>query len=293
MGFDYGGATKGALGGATIGGSFGGPAGAVIGGAAGGLLGGFGGGGQYEPNRSAFDVHRFSPQYNQYSAMQQQYGGREAPRVGESHFRAFQASLAKELYKESLGKGVGQKLVRMQAQQAADQAMRQQLALAQGAAPGGGAAAARSAALAGGQAQSAVGGQAAQAGLQAQLGAMGMLGSVAEQGRSQDYQLGGMNADLTLRNRSINDQASLEALRQRLQLSQMQQQGAMGYEQLRAGQAPQMGAGDMLMGLGMGAGQAGMLRGLGGGQGQQPYNGQGWSNGSAGYGYQPFNPMRY
>lgn len=281
---------KGAAGGALIGGSIGGPWGAAAGGVIGGgigLLGGSGGGG---PRMGNYGVPGFDSQYGNYGRLSNYYGGRNAPQMGDSQFRGNQQRLVGQLEAEAAGRGVGQQLVRQQAQGVADRAMSQQLGMAAGAAPGGGATAARTAALAGGQLQSAVGGQAAQAGLQAQLGAMGMLGSTLQGARGQDLQRGQANMQSQLTQTGMNDQAQLEALRQRMGISGMQQGGRMAYDQARLGQAAKPGYGDMLMGAGMGAGQS-MMMGQLGKQSQQPYQGQGWSG--SGMGYQPFNPYNY
>lgn len=269
MGFDGQQGFKGAMGGAVMGSRLG-PWGAVGGGVLGGLLGGFGGGGPTGPERSNYQVPNFQQQYSKYGQLGNQYAGRAAPQMGESIFRQNQQGFIKTLENQAAGHGPGQELVRQQAQTVADRAMSQQLGIAAGAAPGGGATAARTAALAGGQMQSAVGGQAAQAGLQAQLGAMGMLGSTLEGARGQDLSRAQANAGFKLQNRSINDQAQLEALRQRMGLSGMYQSGNIAYDQARMGQSQgQMGWGDMLMGAGMGAGQSQMMSQLGKGQPQQ------------------------
>jgi hypothetical protein len=258
MAFDSGGAGRGAVTGGITGASLGGPIGAGIGAVAGGLLGGFGGGGAqpYRPDMGRFVLPGFTSQYGTYGRLAGAAGGRQAPQMagaqmGESGFRGGQQSLVRMLQQQASGKGPGQALVRMQAQDTADRALKQQLALQAGAAPGGGANAARTAALAGGQLQSAVGGQAAQAGLQAQLGAMGQLGGVLDNARGQDLaraqanmqsQLGTQQGNLTaqMQQTGMNDEKQLELLRQRLAASGMQQQGTMNYEQLKAGSANQM-----------------------------------------------------
>lgn len=301
---------KGAAGGAMVGGSIGGPWGAAAGGIIGGGIGLFGGGGEeYSPNRGAFDVPDYQHQYSRYGQLGQQYAGRQAPQAnaftaGNSRFLPQQVALGRQLAMEAQGRGVGQQTVRLQAQQAADRGMAQQLAMAGSARPGSGAQAYQNAAFNAGNMASQVGGQAALAGGQLQLGAMGQYGQFLQGARGQDQQLGmfnasqqqqgsQFNADAQLRQYGLNDQAQLEALRQRLQLSGMQQQGAMGYESLRAGQPVQPGYGDQLMGLGMGAGSAYFNKAAttGGGSPGYGYQGQGWSGASGGY--QPFNPYQY
>lgn len=274
---------KGAAGGALVGGAVGGPIGAGIGGAAGGLLGMFGSSG-YQPSRGNFNIPGFHSQYKNYGQLSNHYGSRVAPQMGESAFRGDQTSLVRMLQAQAAGRGPGQALVRMQAQQAANNAMRTQLGIAAGAAPGGSAQAARTAALAGGEAQSAVGGQAAMAGLQAQLGAIGQLGGVLQGARGQDLARGNANMQARLQQTGMNDQAQLEALRQRLAASQAQQSGGMAYEQLKAGLSAQPGIGDQLMGMGAGAGQAWLMRRAG----QQ---GGGYTTGD--HGSTAFNPYSY
>jgi len=138
--------------------------------------------------------------------------------------------------------------------------MAQQQGLAAAAAPGNSAMAARSAALAGGQAQSAVGGQAAMAGAQARLGAMGLAGQTIQGARGQDLARLQANQSAQLQQTALNDQAQLEALRQRMGLSELQQRGGLTYEQLlqqhKLGQMQQPSMFDTLLGAGAGLGAA-------------------------------------
>lgn len=208
------------------------------------FLGGNGGGAPFDYT-SQYKVPEFGQQYNQYGRMSENYGDRNAPQAqsfqaGDSSFRGGQSQLAKMLMQQSRGQGPGQELVRMQAQGAADRGMSQQMAMANSGRPGMGAMGARNAMMNSGNMQSQVGGQAAQAGLQAQLGAMSQLGGVLQGARGQDQNLSMFNAgqqqsssqfntDAKLRQMGLNDQAQLEALRQRLQLGGMQQQGGLQY----------------------------------------------------------------
>jgi hypothetical protein len=283
---------KGAMGGAVAGGAIGGPLGAGIGAIAGGALGMFGGGGGgpqvHAPTwNSHYNLPGFSKQFGRYQQIANQYGKRQAPTIAESGFRPGQESLVRMLQAQAAGKGPGQELVRMQAQQAADRAGAQQLAAAQGQV-GSGAMGARNAALGSAALQSEVGGQAAMGGLAAQLGATEQLGGVLQGARGQDLSRGEANAGLVMQNRQTNDQAVLEALRQRLQASQMQQQGGLeynrnvaGFNTALAGKPPQPSFGDKLMGFGIGVGSMGMM-GRGGG-GSTPYR-------SSDYGSTAFNP---
>ncbi len=108
-----------------------------------------------------------------------------------------------------------------------------------------------------------VGGQSAAAQGQYQLGAMQNYGQFLQGARGQDDSMSQFNADARFRQLGLNDQSQLEALRQRLQLQGMQQQGGMGYEQNRTqrytgqlGVAPQPTFGQQLLGAAGGAGQA-------------------------------------
>ena len=261
---------KGAMGGAVAGGSIGGVPGAIIGGTVGGALGMFGGGGggpqaQAPSWNSHYNLPGFSKQFGRYQEIANQYGKRQAPTIAESGFRGDQSSLVRLLQAQAKGQGAGQELVRMQAQQAADRAGAQQLGAAQGQV-GSGAMGARNAALGSAALQSEVGGQAAMGGLAAQLGATEQLGGVLQGARGQDLSRGEANAGLVMQNRQTNDQAVMEALRQRLQASQMQQQGGLefnrnvtGFNTALAGKAPQPSWGDQLMGFGVGVGQMGMM----------------------------------
>lgn len=285
MDFNSGGAVKGAAGGAMTGAAIGSvvpgagtAAGAIGGGIVGGLLGGFGGSGG--PSRPDYTVYGGRGQYDTYGRLAGNFGQRRAPQVNwqGNSFRNYQSNLARMLLAESQGRGVGQQVVRQQAQQMGDRALMQALAASQGQ-PGGGAMAARNAAFAGAGAQSQVGGQAALAGGQLALGAQGQLGGLAGQARGQDLGAQFGNAGLEMQTRQQNDQALLEALRQRQQLSGLMLQGSMGYG--AANQAANPGLGNQLLGMGVGASQLGMMGG-GGGGGQ---TGPGYYNPNIGQGY--------
>lgn len=256
---------------------------------------------------SHYQVPHYSDQYTQYGRLANSYDDRNAPRAnaytaGESGFRGNQSQLAHMLMRQAQGHGPGQKLVRMQAQQAADRGMQQQMAMANSGRPGMGAMGARNAMMNSGNIQSQVGGQAAMAGLQAQLGATNQLGSVLQGARGQDLQRGmfnagqqqqgsQFNADAQLRQMGLNDQAQLEALRQRLQLGGMQQQGGLTYEQLlaqhRLGKMGQPTFGQQLMSGGASLGAA--YLGAGGGQAAQSGGGGGLSV-NTGAGANTYNP---
>lgn len=276
----FGGAMSGASTGAMIG-SVGGPAGALIGGGVGAVggaaLGWFGGGGDgpeygYDPNRDNFGVPGFQGMTGQYGDIAGQ--SRNAPQVGGSSFRGGQQNYINMLNAQAQGQGAGQQIARDQAQIATDRGLAQQMAMARSARPGQSAAAARNAAMASGQLQ----GQGAQAatmgGLQAQQAALGQLGGALGQARGQDLQRNSANAELQYKTMGLDDQRQMEALRQRLQLAGMQQQGNMGYEgaqQQRANaiygyQANQPTAQQQAMGAIQGIGQAYM--GMKAGQGQ-------------------------
>lgn len=182
---------------------------------------------------SDYGLPGYNSQYNQYSNLSNQYGNRDINAARYSGFRKQQQQLGGMLRAEANGNGVGQRLVRQQAQDMADRGVGQQLAMANSARPGNQALAARNAAFASGGLQSAVGGQAAQAGLQAQLGAMGQYGQFLQGARGADEDMNKFNVDANLRLMGLNDQAQLEALRQRLGASQSQQQGSWNYQNQR------------------------------------------------------------
>lgn len=178
---------------------------------------------------AGMQVPHFGAQYNHYGRLSDRYMNRGP---GSSAFYGDQRGLGRTLAAEAQGNGVGQRLVSMQAQQAADRATAQQFAASAGARPGMQAMAARNAQLGSALAQSAVGEQAALGSAQMTLGAQGQYANFLQGARGQDLQLQG-----------LNDQSQLAALQQRLQLSGLQQQGAMTAEQLRAQRfAAMMGA---------------------------------------------------
>lgn len=205
-------------------------------------------------DQGAFSLPGFSSQYDTYGRLAADANHRRAPRASaftardQGQFRGQQGALANMLMQQAQGRGPGQQLVRMQAQNMADRAVAQAAGGARNANPQMAALAGRNAAMAGANAQSQVGGQAAQAGLQAQLGATSQLGDVLGTGRQQDQALSMFNAgqqqnssqfntDARMRQMGMNDARQLELLRQRLATSQMQQQGQMGYQNARVGLA--------------------------------------------------------
>lgn len=180
----------------------------------------------------------FGQQYKGYDLAAQQRLNLANQAAGRNAYvsnqRPMQAGLGRMLAAEAQGNGVGQRLVRMQAQQAADQASRQQFAALGGARPGMQAMAARNAMLGSALAQSAVGQQAAQGSAQMTLGAQQQYGQHLQGMRGQD-EAG------QFQQRQLNDQMQTNMLGQQLgamgargDLSQMQQQGAIERERLRA-----------------------------------------------------------
>lgn len=272
MAWDTGEGAKGAAGGAATGAvvgsvvpGIGTGVGAVGGALIGGLMGGFGGGNKASTPEynNRYNLPGFQSQYDAYGRLAGHYDRRKPWQINESGFRPDQQALVKMLQQQAAGRGPGQELVRMQAQQMADRSAAQQLAASQGQV-GGGAMAARNAALGTAAAQSQVGGQAAMGGLAAQLGATEQLGGVLQGARGQDLARNTTNANLGMQNRQLNQEAQLEALRQRLIASQMQQQGGLEFNRNASGynqallNVPTLG--DKLMGMGAGFGQAYMTR---------------------------------
>lgn len=201
-------------------------------------------------NQGNFNLPGYNQQYNNYGNLANRWGGYNAPiqnynsQAANSAFRGQQVGLGNQLYEESQGRGIGQNLIGMQARNAADTAARQQLAQASSAPASMQAAAARNAAFNTGNIQSQVGGQAAMAGGQYQLGAMNNFGQFLQGARGQDEGLNQFNAQQRAQQAQFNTgarmeqeqrnrDAMLEAYRQRLMASQLQQQGGMGYEQQR------------------------------------------------------------
>lgn len=247
-----------------------------------------------------YQLPGFQSQYDQYGNMANKFGGRQAPQMRESDFRGDQRGLVNMLNAQARGHGPGQELVRRQAQNIADRGAQQQMAMAKAQAPGMGAQSARNAAFGAAQLQSGVGGQAAQAGLQAQLGAIGQLGQVTGQARGQDLARGQANMQSQLQSRGMNDQAQLEALRQRLQASGMQQQGGLAYEQnaanYQAARMAQPTGAQTMLGMAQGAGTAYLMGGMGGGAVMGPPTGgqratatTAGSNPNYAYGFNPYN----
>jgi hypothetical protein len=184
-------------------------------------------------NRDNFNLPGYQQQYNKYGALAGQYGNRAAPTAGYSQFRGDQRAFGGQLAAEARGQGIGQQIVRQQAQQAANRAGQQQFAQAAGGPSSMAALSQRNAAMNAANAQSAVGGQAALAGGQMQLGAMGQYGSFLSDARGADESMGQFNARQRQQQMQLNQEGQLQALRDRLNASQMQQQGGMGYESAR------------------------------------------------------------
>lgn len=244
-------AAEGALGGAASGaaaGSVAGPWGAVIGGAAGGVIGGIGGwlsGGNDEKKKkelerkyglqgqNQFQLPGYQNTVDQYGQLAGRLGGRVAPQSASSGYVPQQQALGRQLAAEAQGRGLGQQLIRNQAQAQSDQGYRQQLSAAASARPGQGAMAARQAMMNTGNANAMMGGQVANAAGQYQLGAMNNYGQFLQSARAQDEAQNQFNVDARLRQMGLNDAAQLGALGQRLQAQQAQQQGNQSYQNAR------------------------------------------------------------
>lgn len=181
--------------------------------------------------RLDFNLPSYDRQFGQYSDLYRGIRGGITPQAAGSAYRDKQNLFGQQLRQEAQGRGLGQQIVRMQAQQAADQGARQQLAQQASAGPTNQAMALRNAALNTGNIQSAVGGQAANAGAQMQLGAMNQYGGFLSGVRGQDENLAVQNAQLGQNAMALRQQGMLEALRQRAALSAQQQAGGMNYQQ--------------------------------------------------------------
>lgn len=219
--------------------------GAAAGGVIGGLAGYFGGGGPSRMDQANsmygtggqvqdYGVPGFDALNNGYRENAQQrtrladeYGSREAY---VSDQRRNQLGLGNMLLREAQGKGVGQNLVRMQAQDAANRASAQQFAALGGARPGMQAMAARNAMLGTAVAQGGVGQNAALGSAQMTLGAQQQYGQHLQGVRGQDE-------SNQFANRQLNDRSQLDAYAQQMQLMDqrralagMQQQGNQAYQ---------------------------------------------------------------
>lgn len=164
----------------------------------------------------------FQNNYNGLTHRADAYGSRQAPQAGQSQYQGQQYGLGQQLMRESNGNGIGAGLIRQQAQGQADRGMRQQMGMAASARPGQGAMASRQAMMNAGNMNAQVGGQSASAQGQYQLGAMQNYGNFLQGARGQDDQMNQFNADARLKQLGLNDSSQLEALRQRLQLQNMQ-----------------------------------------------------------------------
>lgn len=231
---------------------------------------------------SNYQVPHFDSQYQQYSNLGQSYGQQQAPQASaytahDGAFRGDQRAFGRDLRREAHGHGVGQQVVRMQAQNMADRAGQQQMSFAASARPGSTGLNYQNAAMNAANAQSQVGGQAALAGGQMQLGAMGQYGTFLQGARDQDQRMSMFNANqqqqgsqfnvgAQLQQTGMNNQAQLEAYRQRLQAAGMQQQGGLAYEQnaanYQAARMAQPSNGQMLLGAATGLGSAYMMGGM-------------------------------
>jgi hypothetical protein len=185
----------------------------------------------YGANRGNYNVPGYDPAFRQYGHMADRFGNRQANQAGPSGYTGQQRQFGGQMQQEAMGNGLGQRLIRQQAQGQADRGMQQQMSMAASARPGQGGMAMRNAAMNAGNMNAQVGGQSAQAAGQYQLGAMQNYGQFLQGARGQDDSQAQFNADARFRQLGLNDQSQMEALRQRLQLQGMQQQGGMGYEQ--------------------------------------------------------------
>lgn len=291
----------GAASGAAIG-SVGGPWGAAAGGLIGAGIGFFGGGGNSapKPRYGNYTVNNYDKQYGNYGRFADMAEARQAPQAQYSgQFRDEQGGYLRMMRREAQGNGIGQALVRSQAQSAADRNMSQQMGMAASARPGQTAMAARNAALAGGIGNSAIGEQAAQAGGQMALGAQSQYGQALAGARDQDENMNRFNVTAQQNQYQMNDNAALSAYDSRMRLSQMDQEGRMKYDAARMGRAPDKTALDYMLPLGRD--MAGMRFSGGGSQGQAlqsggpsyAYNGtpgatydQGFTN------YSPYGPRQ-
>lgn len=163
-----------------------------------------------------------------------------------SDFRGGQQQLLQQL--QAQARGQGPSLAALQAQQAGNQGLMAQRAMAASAAPGQQGLAQRMAAQQGANITGSIAGQSAMGRAQEQLGALGQLGGALQNFRQQD--IGQM---------SVNDQARNELLRQELQNAQLMQQGGIAQQQSRdqqlatlLGQQPQQGFMDNLASGAMG-----------------------------------------
>lgn len=235
MGVNWG-QVVGTVGGGALGFAIGGPAGAGIGAGLGSQLGKEMANGNMNREEAArrqwamgdagqFQMPGYGQAVKRYGALERNFGGRTAPQAGQSSFRGDQRALGRMLAREAQGNGIGQQLVRAQAQGQADQAYRQQLSAAASARPGQGALATRQAMMNSGNATSMVGGQAAQAAGQYTLGAQQNYGGFLQGARGQDDAMAQFNVDAKLRQLGLNDQAQLAALQQQLAARTAQQQG--------------------------------------------------------------------
>lgn len=216
-------------------------------------------------DRNNFNVPGYQGREDELKGLQYQLGNRGALQAqggaigpyaqsGEGGFRQDQGALAAMLMRQAQGQD---SMAAQQLRQYADQNIAQQQALAASARPGMGAMASRMAAQNAGRINQGLAGQTEMAQIAERLGASQALGGVLQGARGLDVNQSQFNAGMTnqqlleqarlqqqnnqfnvgaYQNQTgMNDAAIMEMLRQRNQLAQLQQQGGMGYEQVRAG----------------------------------------------------------
>ena len=180
-------------------------------------------------------------------ALERQIAGRQM-----SDFRGGQQGLVSQLQAQAAGRGPGQDIARLQAQQQADRGIQQQLAMQAGQRGAGATLGARGAASNAANITGQAGQQAMMGGLQAQLMAQSQLGNALAQGRQGDQAFTG-----------LQQQGRLEAERQQGLMAQLEQQGMLAREAARtarfgaiAGVQPAPTQGQMMIGAISGAAQA-------------------------------------
>lgn len=268
---------------AALGAVAGGPAGALVGGYWNDINKGMERGGEYRGvDRGNFDVPEYVSQRNKYNeiayADPRQAPQAQARMAKERGNRRRQSRIGQMLMAEAKGNGPAQKLARLNAEQMADRGVAQQMAMASSGRPGQGAMASQNAAMNAADIQSRVGEQATNAGLAAQMqaqqlasghftGARGQDQNMAQFNSAQRNNMNQFNADARLRQLGLDDRRQMEALGQRLQLAQMQQQGGMEYERNRTQRyGYNMGTPtgmERILGFGVNAGQMAMAMGGG------------------------------
>jgi len=230
---DWGGGAKGAAGGASAGAAVGSVVpgiGTAIGGIAGGLLGGLGGlfgGGGSSGGVSDEERKRLAGMSEDDRRRLQAMGARFAR---EGLDRQTTQGVAQNIFDlQRMARGQGPSIARLQAQEAMNRGLANQQAMLATAGPANQAMAARMAAQQGGALAGSVMGASAQARAQEALGARSMLGQAL-----------GQQGQLSLQDRSVRNQAMLQAMQmQSGQIGQM-------YD-IQNGKAAQLGMGDRLL----------------------------------------------